>query len=331
MFTVRLKWNKQTFENLVLDTSNTVDSFKESIFKLTNVPKSRQKLMAKGVWPGTLKDDQDLSQISASEGMQVMLMGSADTVVQPTTEVTFLEDLSTSEQIKAGATVPGGMSNLGNTCYMNSTLQCLKSVNGIKSILERSNNTLLQSLGALYQELESTGSSVIPFTFVNNLRRLHQQFAEMSNGRYMQQDAEEFLNVLLNAIENSSRDSLANFPLGLSFEETVACEESIDEPTIRNTTHSNKLICNIQGGVGSTSAVDFMHDGIRIGLEETVEKFSTVLGRNAKWKKTQKLSTLPDCICVQFMRFFWKATPESSDHAGLKCKILRAVSFQEVS
>ena len=29
------------------------------------------------------------------------------------------------------------------------------------------------------------------------------------------------------------------------------------------------------------------------------------------------------------MRFFWKATPESRDHRGLKCKILRAVSFPD--
>ena len=30
------------------------------------------------------------------------------------------------------------------------------------------------------------------------------------------------------------------------------------------------------------------------------------------------------------MRFFWKATPDSRDHRGLKCKILRAVSFPDV-
>ena len=29
------------------------------------------------------------------------------------------------------------------------------------------------------------------------------------------------------------------------------------------------------------------------------------------------------------MRFFWKATPESRDHAGLKCKIMRKVDYPE--
>ena len=29
------------------------------------------------------------------------------------------------------------------------------------------------------------------------------------------------------------------------------------------------------------------------------------------------------------MRFFWKATPDSRDHAGVKCKIVRAVNFTQ--
>ena len=29
------------------------------------------------------------------------------------------------------------------------------------------------------------------------------------------------------------------------------------------------------------------------------------------------------------MRFFWKATPDSADHTGVKCKIMRPVSFTD--
>lgn len=36
-------------------------------------------------------------------------------------------------------------------------------------------------------------------------------------------------------------------------------------------------------------------------------------------------------VCVfsglQVMRFFWKATPDSMDHQGVKCKIMRPVSL----
>lgn len=59
------------------------------------------------------------------------------------------------------------------------------------------------------------------------------------------------------------------------------------------------------------------------GLEGTIEKHSDVLDRNAVWKKTLRINRLPKYLCVQFMRFYWKATPESRDHAGVKCKMLR--------
>ena len=32
---------------------------------------------------------------------------------------------------------------------------------------------------------------------------------------------------------------------------------------------------------------------------------------------------------AQFMRFFWKATPESADHQGVKCKMMKPVTFNE--
>jgi len=45
--------------------------------------------------------------------------------------------------------------------------------------------------------------------------------------------------------------------------------------------------------------------------------------------KKVKISKLPKYLCIQFMRFFWKATPESRDHQGVKCKIIRAVHFED--
>lgn len=59
------------------------------------------------------------------------------------------------------------------------------------------------------------------------------------------------------------------------------------------------------------------------GLESPVEKRSDVLGRNAEWKEVRRVKQLPRYLCVQFMRFFWKETPQSRDQAGVKCKIMR--------
>lgn len=47
------------------------------------------------------------------------------------------------------------------------------------------------------------------------------------------------------------------------------------------------------------------------GLTGEVEKRSELLGRNAVWSRISRLTSLPKYLCVQFMRFYWKATPES--------------------
>jgi ubiquitin carboxyl-terminal hydrolase 14 len=58
-------------------------------------------------------------------------------------------------------------------------------------------------------------------------------------------------------------------------------------------------------------------------LTGTLEKHSAILGRNATWNKKSLITRLPPVVCVQLMRFYWKATPESMDHQGVKCKMLR--------
>ena len=88
------------------------------------------------------------------------------------------------------------------------------------------------------------------------------------------------------------------------------------------------MLCT--GGSGAEVNVNHMYEGVKLGFEGTIEKHSSVLGTNAVWDKRTRIASLPRYICFQFMRFFWKATPESRDHTGTKCKILRAVAFPEV-
>jgi hypothetical protein len=119
--------------------------------------------------------------------------------------------------------------------------------------------------------------------------------------------------------------------ISFEVEDTLTCAETADEPPTTRRERVNKLVCNIQGGgTNSSGGVNHLHEGLALSLEGTVEKRSEILGRDALWKKQQKISQLPRYLCVQFMRFFWKPTPESMDHAGVKCKIMRPVTYPEV-
>merc|ERR1712228_505002 len=68
-------------------------------------------------------------------------------------------------------------------------------------------------------------------------------------------------------------------------------------------------------------------EGILLSLSGKIEKHSESLGRDALYTRQQRISRLPPYLVVQFGRFYWKATPDSQDHAGVKCKIMKPVAF----
>ena len=57
MVALRIKWNKLSYDDFVIEPQKGVAHLKQKIYELTGVPADRQKLMAKGAWVGTLKDD----------------------------------------------------------------------------------------------------------------------------------------------------------------------------------------------------------------------------------------------------------------------------------
>jgi ubiquitin carboxyl-terminal hydrolase 14 len=77
MVLVKVKHGKTSHE-VELDQTKTVKDFKSALQAITNVPPERQTLMGKGVWIGTLKDDNDLSNLKVKPGQLITLMGSAD-------------------------------------------------------------------------------------------------------------------------------------------------------------------------------------------------------------------------------------------------------------
>jgi ubiquitin carboxyl-terminal hydrolase 14 len=195
---VNVKWGKELYSNIEIDTAQPPLIFKSQIFTLTGVPPDRQKVMIKG---GLLKDDEWGKQLP-KEGLTIMMMGSADAVKveAPVNAPTFVEDLPEDEQDALETKQYGsGLTNLGNTCYMNSTVQCLYSLEKLREALSKSaavagdpNSKLVAATRELFKDLEKGGTAFPPFRFLMTLRERFPQFGQQTNeGIYMQQDAEE--------------------------------------------------------------------------------------------------------------------------------------------
>ncbi|KAI4099212.1 MAG: hypothetical protein L6R37_006072 [Teloschistes peruensis] len=345
-----------------LDPSSTGETFKFQLYSLTGVEPDRQKILVKG---GQLKDDTDLSTLGAKPGQIFMMMGTASTVStnleRPKEQMKFMEDMTEAEAAKSEGAMPAGLQNLGNTCYLNSTLQTLRCVPELQSALQKysgsssstgpdlsqftfggtSSLDLTASLRDLYKQMSETQQGFPPFAFLNALRSVFPQFAQKSKTGhgYAQQDAEEAWSQILSQVrpklkiqENTPKgeESAAQEAADISFidkylagrfESILECDEAEakegGEESVKGEDVFLKLDCHIN------KDTNHLRDGILAGLEEKIEKKSSVLDRDAMYTKKSRIARLPKYLTVHFVRFFWKREVQK------KAKIMRKVSFPQ--
>ncbi|GAA6018668.1 hypothetical protein JCM11491_001253 [Sporobolomyces phaffii] len=323
---IKIKHAGKTYD-VEVDTSAPATVFKEQLYQLTGVPTDKVKVVVKG---GMLKDDADMGKLGFKAGQTVMVIGPAGPLPQaPTKPIVFMEDM-TDLELAQTAKYPVGLENLGNTCYMNSTVQVLRAIPELQASLNSSrvagaqaDAQLTNSLRDLYQNMSKTTEGFPPFAFLNMLRQFAPQFAERSRqtGQYAQQDAQEAWSQIVQAAKSSMAGSTSEegkfvegWMTGRLQKKLSSPEAPAEEPKVSSETFL-ELKCNISG------TTNYMMQGLTEGMSQELEKRSQTLGRDAVYKEETKIDRLPSYLTVNMVRFYWRR------ELSKKTKIMRKVKF----
>lgn len=269
----------------------------------------------------------------------------------------FIEDMTETEKAKYYKDVlkdvmPVGIVNLGNTCYLNSTLQVMKKIpelrSGIDAHESMTNNPrdkLIQEMKVHFRNMDNLGKSTEPMLLLVAFFNLFPMFAEKTKDQraYQQQDADECFQMMLQemrtvlrnpegpsedhviqleseAVETDLIKSLFEIRMQVHFQNVLEAEDKSTGPN----EFQNKLACII---ADQNPPIEYVSQGIAASLVSQVEKQSPLTGENAIFEKRVRMENLPPYLILQKIRFVWKEADVNTGTQGRKAKIFKKVLF----
>lgn len=216
---------------------------------------------------------------------------------------------------------PIGFTNIGNSCYLNATLQMLFNIPEIRTVIAQrkndQNNPIIQSLFSLM----NIGNASESQTILSNLRiQLFQSAGrgELTGGIFGQQDAHEILLLILNQLKWTP----------MKIRSCYTCGEIVHVPPedTQNTHHLSIELEESEHEARFQMILDsyFQEERIRDFLTFEVAGHTR---RSNQWRKTFQVTQFPSHLIIQLKRFNQEGQKIATPVAFPENKIVQFVSI----